>query len=58
MLGEMNVPYLNMLAAYEVQESVRGPLHFVCDPHWNAAGHALAAEEMAAFLPGLIASGS
>jgi hypothetical protein len=58
MLDELNIPYLNMLATYEAQESTRGPLHFVCDPHWNAAGHALAAEVIAAYLPGLIASES
>ncbi len=57
LLDEIGVPYLNMLAAYEAQEPTRGPLHFTCDPHWNAAGHALAAAEMAAYVPGLIASG-
>jgi hypothetical protein len=57
-LDELGAPYLNMRAAFDAQESTRGPLHFVCDPHWNTAGHALAAEEMAAYLPGLIAGES
>lgn len=54
MLDELNIPYLNLLSIYGAQETPERPLHFACDTHWNAAGHALAAEAMAVYVPTLI----
>jgi len=43
-----DIPVLDLLPAF--QASANETLHFDTDFHWNAAGHALAAEEIATFL--------
>jgi hypothetical protein len=51
-LDDTGIPYLDLLPAFERAASrpETPPLHFRYDFHWTAAGHALAAREVAEFL--------
>lgn len=53
MLDDMNIPYLDLQDTFNAQGTPERPLHFTCDPHWTAAGQAVAAEALAAYVPEL-----
>jgi hypothetical protein len=44
------IPFLDLTPALEQAANSRHAVYFADDAHWNAAGHAIAAEELAKFL--------
>ena len=48
--AQQNISFLDLTPALEQNAAAGRAVYFSDDAHWNAAGHALAAEELAKFL--------
>ncbi|MEY2564259.1 MAG: hypothetical protein QOH88_2452 [Verrucomicrobiota bacterium] len=48
--AEAKIPFLDLTPALEQSAAAGRPVYFGDDAHWNAAGHELAAQELAKFL--------